>query len=360
MLHAEILHPSDLTQEDVAAWRELCAATPRPHSPLLGPDFTRLIGAVRPDARVAIWRNADGSPEAFLPHHRRGNLSFPIGAPLSDYHGPVARAGFHLQTALAGAGLETYRFSALVAAEIPEGRSERDGFLIELDGAPEAYLEALRQARPKNFKNSRRLGHKLEREIGALRIVATPDLEAFQTLIAWKREQFARTGGYDFLRTAWVGDLMRRLQADPNPAFGGQMICLYAGDRLVAGHFGLRAGEAYHPWLASTDPALDEYGLGHVFLMQVIAAMPELGLATYDLGPGHEHYKRLYARTVRRVVAGEFVSRTRGSGGDLVDRLRRRLEVISMAEPSTLGRVQGYAETVGQAARRILPSRTAS
>ncbi len=34
------------------------------------------------------------------------------------------------------------------------------------------------------------------------------------------------------------------------------MINLYAGDKLVAGHFGVRQGDVYHPWIASTDPDL--------------------------------------------------------------------------------------------------------
>lgn len=360
MPQAQIIHPSELTSDDVAAWRSFADALPQPRSPLLGPDFTRLVGNVRPDARVAVWRSPDGSPAAFLPHHRRGGLAFPIGAPLSDYHGPVARPGFHLEAALPRAGLQAYRFTALLADQTPAGQVERDGFLMELDGTPDDYLEALRQARPKNFKNLRRLGHKLERELGPLRIVAMPDHAAFETLVAWKRLQLARTGGYDFLRTGWVSALMRRLLATPDPAFGGLLLCLYAGDRLVAGHFGLRAGEVYHPWLAATDPALGDYALGHIFLMQAIAAMPQLGLKTYDLGPGHEHYKRLYARSSRKVLSGGIGLATAANDTGLVARVRRRLEVISIAEPTTLGRVQGYAETVGLAARRILPSKDAA
>lgn len=361
MAQTQIIHPSELTPEDVAAWRALCTALPTQRSPLMGPDFTQLVGAFRPDARVAVWRAPDGTASAFLPHHRRGNAAFPIGAPLSDYHGPVARPGFHLAAALPRASLQSYRATALLADTPIGALPTRDGFLIELGDGPEAYLEALRQDRPKNFKNLRRLGHKLEREIGPLRIETTPDAEAFETLVTWKRQQLARTGGYDFLRTAWVAALMRHLLAQPDPAFGGLLVSLYAGDRLVAGHFGLQAGEIYHPWLASTDPELGDYGLGHVFLMQAITAMPALGLSTYDLGPGHEHYKRLYARSTRQVGVGDIgFGATAANEAGFVGRLRRRLEVISIAETTALGRAQGYAETAAAAARRFLPSKDAA
>lgn len=370
MLQAETLHPLQMTAGDREAWRALAAAAPPPVSPLLGPDFTLEVARVRPDALVTIWRGAGGAPTAFLPHHRRMGTAHPIGAPLSDYHGLVAAPGFDFERGLAIAGLSAYRFSAALAA--PNTAGARPGFLIELDEGPDAYLEALRQARPKSFKNYRRLGHRLERDFGPLRIDDARDRPAFDALIAWKRDQLARTQGYDFLRPAWVGALLENLFAMEDPAFGGLMVNLYAGDRLVAGHFGLRAGDAYHPWIASTDPALAEFAPGHVFLMQAIAAMPSLGLSIYDLAPGHEHYKAPYARTLRSVVSGitfavgagrtaeqAWVLAGAGRGG-FVERLRRRLDVISVSEPTVRGRLHGYAATLTTAARRIRPTRDAA
>lgn len=361
----DTVHPCDLTPADVADWRALCAAAAPCASPLLGPDFTLRVGRFRPDALVTVWRGAAGQVVGVLPHHRRlGGLACPIGAPISDYHGPVAVAGFDFPEALAAAGLSAYRFSSAPhpspcapEAEIPSG----GGFLIELDEGPEAYLEALRQARPKSFKNYRRLGHKLERDLGPLRLVASRDQGAFDQLLDWKRRQLARTGVYDFLRPAWLNGLLQDLFEDPNPRDGGLMLTLHAGDRLVGGHFGLRAGDVYHPWIASSDPDLGAWAPGHLFLMQAIAAMPQLGLRTYDLGPSHDHYKRPYARSGRPAAAGvcfapsaSATSRLtedawRVAGAEhrgLAQRVRRRLDVISMSEPTLLGRVQGYAQAV--------------
>ena len=120
MMRADTLHPCDLTADDHEAWRALCASSPAFASPLLGPDFANYVGRFRTDTLVTVWRTLgpDGveRPVAFLPHHRRlGGAAYPLGAPLGDYHGPVAAEGFDLEGALQGAGLTAYRFTSTIA-----------------------------------------------------------------------------------------------------------------------------------------------------------------------------------------------------------------------------------------------------
>lgn len=370
----ETIHPSNLTPQDRAAWLDLCAADPAYGSPLLGPDFAVRVGRFRADALVTIWRSIDADgrrqPVAFLPHHRRlGGLACPIGAPLSDYHGPVAVRGFDLAAALEIAGLSAYRFSSLpLPAWAPPAaaKTAADGFLIDLQESPEAYLEALREQRPKSFKNYRRLAHKIERELGPLHLTACTDRQVFIRLLDWKQAQLARTAAFDFLAPAWLQAMLHDLFDDSRQEDGGLMLALYAGDRLLGGHFGLRPGEVYHPWIASTDPTLAEWAPGHLFLLQVIRAMPELGLRVYDLGPSHDHYKRPYARSVRPVVEGVCFARsaevqdapetawrlTSAERPGLAGRIRRRIDMVSMSEPSWMGRVQAYARSASAATRR--------
>ena len=158
MFAAETLHPSDLSDEDADAWRALCAANPAYESPLLGPDFARAVGKVRDDARVTLWRR-DGGLAAAFPHHRRpGGLARAIGAPLSDYHGLVQAAGAALTAtqALADANLSSWRFNGLVdpcATFASAGSASREAYVIRTGDDAEAYLEALRAASPKRFKN---------------------------------------------------------------------------------------------------------------------------------------------------------------------------------------------------------------
>ena len=370
MLRAETVELAKLAPEDADAWRALCATEPAFASPLLGPDFAQAVAEVRGDARVAIWRES-GRAVGFLPHHRRpGGLARPIGAPLSDYHALVAQHGLPAGSALAAAGLRSFRFSGLIDpyAAFPVA-ARREAFVISLDGSAVAYLEALRISSPKRFKNYRRLDHKLDREIGPLRIVAPDDSRAaFDQLLGWKADQLARTGANDFLRPAWTRDLLSNLFACRQGEFRGLMINLYAGERLVAGHFGVRQGAVFHPWIASLDPELAAWSPGQVLLPRVIAAMPGLGLTTYDLGPGHDHYKRPFALAARVLGEGTAVADSvaaravkvsdcawallGASRGGPLYRVRSRLDAIATVEQSVTGRALGLAAAVAGSARR--------
>jgi CelD/BcsL family acetyltransferase involved in cellulose biosynthesis len=372
MLRAESVHPAKLDPADAAAWRALCAAHPAFASPLLGPDFALAVARVRADAQIAVWRN-DGRPVAFLPYHRRpGAFARPIGAPLSDYHALVGEPGVSLAQALAAADLTAYRFTGLLDPHglfDAQSSGRQAGFRIELETTAETYLEALRAASPKRFKNYRRLDHKLDREVGPLRMVA-PDRsrEVFDTLMAWKRDQLARTGAHDFLRPDWTRQLLSALFDLQEGDFRGLMICLYAGDRLVGGHFGVRLGTVFHPWIASIDPELADWSPGQVFLPRAIAAMPQLGLTAYDLGPGHEHYKRPFAPGVRMVAEGLAAAESAagraaqasdrawslvgGARGGPLDRVRRRLDAIATVELSLTGRARSLAAAVVARTRR--------
>lgn len=373
MLEIETLHPRALAEADLRIWRDMAAAEPAFRSPLLGPDFACAVGAMRDDARVAVIRRG-GQALGFLPHHRRpGAMARPIGSPLSDYHGLVSRpdAGLAGAEVLRAADLTAYRYTGLVDPHGVFCRTEtKAAHVIDLAGTDaEAYLEAVRAASPKKIKNWRRLDNKLEREVGAVTLVG-PDYsrEAFDQLIAWKREQLERTGVHDFLRPDWTRGLMLDLFQKRTGPFQGLMINLYAGGQLVAGHFGVRLDGVYHPWIASTNPAHGEWSPGQIFFMRAIAAMPGLGLHHYDLGPGHDHYKGAYALSQVQIGEGTATAATmagrvahsldgvmalagsRGAGP--VGRLTRRMEAIASVELTMGGRMRGLVDAFANQAQR--------
>lgn len=375
MFDVETLHPSLLSAEDVALWRSLAAAQAEFANPLLGPDFTQAVGKVREDARVAVVRRA-GQTLGFLPYHRRpGGLARPIGSPLSDYHGLVSRpeAGLDLAQVLRAADVSVFRYTGLID---PHGvfpaapETDRTAYVIDLTGTTaEAYLEAIRAESPKKIKNYRRLDNKLDREVGPVRLVAGDvSREAFNQLIDWKREQLARTGGHDFLRADWTRELMADLFTARDGDFRGLMINLYAGDMLVGGHFGVRLGAVYHPWIASTNPEHAAWSPGQIFFLRAIAAMPELGLTRYDLGPGHDHYKRSYGLNTVTIGEGAVTASSIGGrvassmesvwnlagahGAGPVGQLRRRMDAIASSELTMSGRVRDFVEAVASRAHR--------
>lgn len=365
MLQADILRPDALTLADAAAWRAMVAETAAFHSPLMGPEFAQLVGEVRPDAHVAVFREG-GEAVGFLAHHRRpGALARPIGAPWSDRHALVTgpSPGFGWREALQAARLRAFRFTALVD---PHGvfagaglAGEDLAYAIAPDEPGDAYWERLRAGSPKRFKNIRRLEHKMEREEGPLElVVGDPAADALQLLFRWKREQFRRTGLHDVLHPAWSRAMMERLHVRRKGAVCGLLITLRARGRVIAAHFGARAGGAYHPWLAAYDPDWAHASPGLVFLSMAVKAMPEAGLTRYELSGGSAHYKTVFADREEalaqgaaelRAVAGATASRR----PELLKRLGRRLDHIAETELTLGGRLQGVALAISDIKKRL-------
>jgi CelD/BcsL family acetyltransferase involved in cellulose biosynthesis len=374
MITAEAKRPSTLSEREIEAWRGFCAAEPAWSSPLLGPDFARLVGEVREDARVAVFRRGGGEI-GFLPFHKRPDgRAWPIGAAFSDYHALVSAPGERLDgaEALAAAGISGLRMGGLID---PRGAfsdlkaSEDEGYLITLNGSPEEHSQALKAINPKRYKNWGRLRNKLEREAGE--VTLTPDdrsPEVLEKLIAWKREQFGETGLHDVLRPAWAQALFEAAFARRDGDFRGVMITLHAGDRLAAGFFGVASGGVMHAWLSAIDRKLASCGPGQVLMLMVPEALQALGLKTLDLGPSHAHYKAPFATGVVPLREGLAIAQGRvGQTARSLDgawalagehrigavaRLRRRLDHIASAETSMGGRVRGVVDALAGAGRR--------
>jgi CelD/BcsL family acetyltransferase involved in cellulose biosynthesis len=370
MLIAETVRPDALTAKDRATWSALRGTAEAFQNPLFSPEFAEAVGRVRSDAAVAILRR-DGRPVGFLAHHRRPHgLARPIGAPFSDYHGLVAEPGVDGIEALRLAGLREYRFSALVD---PHGafhgvQSNAEASYAIAIGPGEAagveYMEALRAASPKRFKNLRRLTNKLQRERGRLALAAPDqDRDTFETMFAWKRAQFARTGLTDVFAPAWTRKLMGSLLQTREGQLCGMMMTLRVAGRPAVMHFGVREGERFHPWVAAQDEALTDYSPGQIFLSRAVEAMPSLGLRWYDLAAGHDHFKTPFASRTVSIAEGQvriapsleaeawrLAEIALGVGG--VARARRRLDQIAAVELTLEGRLRSFAHALAMRARR--------
>ncbi len=366
MLQADILRPDALTQDDVRAWRDMLATTPEFASPLMGPAFARLVGEVRADAHVAVFRRG-GETVGFLAHHRRpGGLGRPAGAPWSDRHALVTgpSPGFGWREALAAARLRAFRFTALTDPHGVFGGAVLDGadpaYAVAPVDAGEAYWERLRAGSPKRFKNIRRLEHKLDREEGPLELTfGDTSADALDLLIRWKREQFRRTGLHDVLHPEWSRAMMSALHRRAEPDFRGLLVTLRARGRVIAAHFGAQAGAVYHPWLAAYDPDWAHASPGLVFLSMAVRAMPEAGLERYELSGGSAHYKTVFADHEEELAHGSAEVRAPAASPgasrrpELLARVQRRLDHIAQAEPTLAGRIQGVALALTDMKKRL-------
>lgn len=372
MPKAEIIHPSALTDTEIVAWRRLQLDAPELGSPLLGPGFAQAVGAVRQDARVAVWREGRRSV-GFLGFHRVGRQSArPIGAPFSDYQSLISGPGFpSAAEALDGAGLSRMRLSGLLDPHqiFPDRLDPVAAHRIDLAAGAEAYLETLWAGGRNRWRNFKRYSRRLAREFGPLDLRA-PDhaQDTFERLLGWKRTQLAGTGLHDFTAASWVRELMQRLFETQDAGFGGLMISLYAGDRPVAAHFGVVQDGWYHPWLGAYDPELASFSPGMVHQVLAAVGAAGIGVHTYDLGPRADRSKTMFANT--SVMVGEgvvtgarhssslaagasrLISRAPGPFG-LVERVRRRWEHVAAVELTFGRRMSGMALAAAALNRRI-------
>ncbi len=173
----------------------------------------------------------------------------------------------------------------------------------------------------------------------------------------------------DFLRAAWTRRLLKRLFDAREGTFQGVMFSLYAGESLVCGHFGVRLGEHFHPWIGASDPELRAHSPGMIHQWMAIEAMPALGLRTYDLGPGFDHWKRMFAQSALPVNAGLATAQSPAgrlasscdkvwslpplSRIEAAGRLRRRLDQIAVTELTLGGRVHGVVNAIAGYERRM-------
>ncbi len=372
MAEVEVVHPSELGPGELRAWASFQAATPELGNPLLSSEFARLVGDLRTDARVAVWRS-EGRTAGFLGFHKTlGNFARPLGAPFCDYHALVSAPGLMRRPddPLAAAGLHGMRLSGLVDPYrlFPHDLDAAPAHRIDLSEGADTYLDWLWEASRNRSRNFKRYSRQLAKSLGPLRIEG-PDAspETFERLIAWKRSQLTATGLHDFTTSAWGAKLFRRLFESPDPAFGGLMISLYAGDTPVAAHFGLRRGDWYHPWIGAYDPQLAGFSPGVVHQVLAAEAAGSLGIRLYDLGPHADHYKSAFANVTSVVREGLAASRTlpgrlamssermlAPSGGlSVLGHLRNRWDHVSALEPTLGGRIAGLASAASAIERRI-------
>ncbi len=389
----KIVSPENLSEGEIASWRDLISVDGRYVSPYFQPDYCQIVGQARNDISVILAEDDKAGLVGVFPFQSSGvglRLARPIGAPFTDYNGPILKQGFaHIASdMLSYAKVSVYSFSGFpitgdaidantdeeidIAKVDPEllsfGMSVRNktrAFVADLSIGYADYLESRRSEFPKHFKKSRRLWRQAEKEAGKLEIqFHEPSEEALNTLIDWKREQFVRTGLHDVLGPQWSRDMLKKCFSAQSENFAGVLTTLRCDGNLMAAEFGVRSGDLLHGWVSGYNIEYHSYSPGMLLQTRLLEEASKAGVKTADLGIGAEHYKKYYASYQRPVSQGVLsatglTGAVRGLGGEIwnhieaaplgpvsnfAGKLRRRLDVILSVEQTMAGRRQGIIQ----------------
>jgi len=280
-----LIAPHELDAGLLAAWRSIQEREPRFESPYFCPEFTRAVGAVRDDVRVAVIEN-DGRPVGFFPHQRAAwGRGSPVGGPLSDYHGVIAAptAQWGVVELMRAARLSVWTFDHLVD---PTGRFAPHVTSSAAD-SPQNDLAAFKP--PPDFA---RRARKLVREVGDLAFsLHDPGSGALERMFEWKSEQYRRTGLTDAFGVRWTRALLEEVMRVQCPGFAGVCSVLRVDDEIVAVHAGMRSRSVLHWWFPTYDARYAAYSPGIILLLRMAAAALALGIGKIDLGKGDARYK---------------------------------------------------------------------
>ena len=300
---------SQISEGDRQAWGALCASDFDFDTPLLSPDFAELISKTRDDVKcILIHETETARLVGVLPVHERGlKLIRPVGAPFSDYAGPIIAkdSDLTLETMLSLSGYSSYRAGTSIVhldeRDESAGSDYERSFIIDLQGQSAAdHLEGLRSQHAKRFKNFRRLMNKLERECGVIEFVfGAPSELSLGRLLEWKSTQFNDEGFLDVTSAGNAKPILNHVAGLDTNSLSGFMTGLKVDGDLVVGHFGIRDEKNFHPWISAYDPKFEPYSPGILLLYMILTEMDAMGLKTYDLSTGHESYKKYFCNGSR-------------------------------------------------------------
>lgn len=360
----------DMTEDLVAKWNAWAAPQGRLVSPYFRFEFTAAIARARDDVRIAFIED-DGEIVGVFPHHApRDGVIRPIGAPMSDYQGVIAREGVRIDLhrlvrAVGGSAMVFDNWHGPLGRQAATRRSRDGSVMVDLSAGAATYFDDRRAAFRDHFRKTARRQRAAERNIGPVRVeIGDPDGRAFARLTEWKQVQYRETGKLNVLGIDWVTAALDELRTRRGEAFSGLTAALWFGDRLAAVEFGLSAGGTYHSWFPAYDPELARYSPGLLLLHGIFEQAAAHGIDRVDLGRGGRHYKKYYASYEvpldqgRVLVPGLAAAAIRGwelaehaarimpdTIAQLPVRARRRWAQVSAFQPRLAPRLASLAES---------------
>jgi len=302
-----VISPTDLGQSERTRWRELQRSSPVLGSPCFSWEFTAAAGAARDDVRIAVLEE-DDRIVGFFPHQQRWGMGAPVGGRLADHQGVIATPGtrFDWDELLVGAKLSYWQFDHLSAWQRPHV-AVRHATSPGLDlSRGFAHYQQRRNQTSSVLAKLSRAARKMAKDLGPLRFEADcrGDTALFQQVLAMKSAQCLRSGEKDLFALGWTRTLVEHVHAAQDPCFAGSLSALYAGDHLVAAHFGMRTPTVWHWWFPVYCREHAAHSPGLLLLVHLAEHAASQGHSLLDLGKGDEAYKSRFADSHAPLLEG--------------------------------------------------------
>jgi CelD/BcsL family acetyltransferase involved in cellulose biosynthesis len=315
-LKADVVSPSELSEDDIAAWNNFTSGFPDLSVAFLSYPYALAAEKSFPNVRVCRVRCND-RPALFFPFQFKSRVHqwFGIGerlaGELSDYFGIVGEKTIPIdpRTLLRLSGLRALLFTHLDESQSAfglSGKAPEPGHLIDFPDGGTAFWQERRVLDKKFVADTERRERNLVRDFGPISFnlqSANPDID-LETLIVAKREQYSRTNAGDALGGHSTGRFLRSLSKLDHPLCSGYLSTLYAGSTWVASHFGLRCNRTLHYWFPVYNPELGSYGPGRLLLRQILNSGHENGISRIDRGAGDTVAKRDFSTSQHQFLRG--------------------------------------------------------
>ncbi len=292
------VYPLDALPSDARdAWLRIRQGSDTYGSPYFHPGFADAVAASGMPVVVVVGRDAAGTTRAVWPLHRSRGRLLPVGSPAADFQGPVAELDLDPELVIRAARARVLAVDHLVAGSAQKLESQvttwRPSPWIDLTGGMDGYLQRASKSGRSNMSQARRRVRQAADRYGPLRVDLTSTSHTLlDRVIALKQGQYAATGARDYFGVSAHRALLHRLLDEQHVDFGGLLSAVYAGDQLIAAHFGIRSGSILHWWFPVYDPAVASLAPGWILLREIACGAPQLGITRLDLGRGEDEYKR--------------------------------------------------------------------
>jgi CelD/BcsL family acetyltransferase involved in cellulose biosynthesis len=306
-----LISAQELSGEIVRNWIGLQQDNPDLANPFFHPEFTKIIGSVRKDVELAVVESGAKIVACFPFQRRYRTVGCPVGGIISDYHGVICRQclRFSPRGLLQHSGLTAWDFDHLPTSQLSFAPFQIVGPSpqIDLSCGYDTYVQQRREAGSQQIKKIYNLMRRVEREVGPLRFVAdSSDATLLAVVLGWKSDQYRRSGKRDLFAPGWIREAVERIFATRADDWSGTLSLLYAGDRLIAGHFGMRSRQVWHYWFPSYDLEAAKYSPGLILLLKMAEYAPTVGARVIDLGKGMSPYKERLMNSSCTLASGRL------------------------------------------------------